>query len=75
MATPFACSYNIFYIYQAIILLFHKAMHPPSLFLSLSVHLSLFLYVLPHPIFLISCLSLRFGGVDVFFLQSKVLCS
>ena len=27
MATPFACSYNIFYIYQAFILLFHKSLH------------------------------------------------
>ena len=41
VATPFACSLNIFYIYQAFILLF-KALHPPSLFLSLSVPLSLF---------------------------------
>ena len=41
MATPFTCSFNIFYIYQAFILLFHKALHPPSLFPSLSVHLSL----------------------------------
>ena len=40
--TPFACSFNIFYIYQAFILLFHIA--PSSLpFLSLSVHMSLFL--------------------------------
>ncbi len=71
MATPFACSFNIFYIYQAVILLFHIALHPP--FLSLSVHMSL--SVAPHPVFLISGLSLRFGDVDVFFLQSKVLCS
>ena len=49
-------------------------MHPPSLFLSLSLHLSLFLWY-PHPVFLISGLSLRFGDVEVFFLQSKVLCS
>ena len=72
MFTPFACSFNIFYIYQAFILLFHKALHPPALFLSLSVHLSL--SVVPHPMFLLSGLSLRFGDVDVFFLQSKVLC-
>ena len=44
-------------------------------FLSLYVHLSLSLSVIPHPAFLISGLSLRFGDVDVFFLQSKVLCS
>ena len=41
MATPFACSYNMFYIYQAFIFRFHKAPHSPSLLLSLSVHLSL----------------------------------
>ena len=46
MATLFACSFNIFYIYQPFILLLHKALHPPSLFLSLSVHLSLFLWYL-----------------------------
>ena len=34
------------------ILLFHKALHPPSLFLSVSVQLSL--YVVPHPVFLLS---------------------
>ena len=45
MATPFACSFNIFYIYQAVILLFHIALHPP--FLSLSVHMSLSLSVVP----------------------------
>ena len=72
MATAFACSFNIFYIYQAFILFFHKALHPPSLFLSLSVHLSL--SVVPHPVFPISGFSLRFGDVDVFFLQSKVIC-
>ena len=60
MATPFACSFNIFYIYQAFILLFHKTLHPPSLFLSLSVHLPLSLTIcVPH---------LRFGDVE-----SKVL--
>ena len=50
------------------------ALHPP--FLSLSVHmsLSLSLSVVPHPVLLISGLSLRFGDVDVFLLQSKVLC-
>ena len=31
--------------------------------------------MVPHPVFLTSGLSLRFGDVDVFFLQSKVLCS
>ena len=52
------------------------ALHPPSLFsLSLSVHMSLSLSVVPHPVFLISGPSLRFGYVGVFFLQSKVLCS
>ena len=53
MATPFTCSYNIFYIYQAFSLLFHKALHPPSLFLSLSVNLSLSLSlsVVPHSVF------------------------
>ena len=44
----------------------------PSLFLSLSVHLSL--SVVPHPVFPISGLSLRFGDVDVFFMKSKVIC-
>ncbi len=73
MATRFACSFNIFYIYQAVILLFHIALHPP--FLSLSVHMSLSLSVVLHPVFLISGLSLRFGDVDVFFMQFKVLCS
>ena len=53
MATPFACRFNIFYIFQVFILLFHKPLHPdPFLFLSLSVHLyislSLFLwYTIP----------------------------
>ena len=37
------------------------------LFLSLSV--------VPRPVFLISGLSLLFGHVDIFFLQSKVFCS
>ena len=41
----------------------------------LSGHTSLSLSVVPHPVFLISGISLRFGDVDVFFLQSKVLCS
>ena len=36
---------------------------PP--FLSLSVHMSLSLSVVPHPVFLNSGLSLRFGDVDV----------
>ena len=44
---------------------------PPSFYLVLSICLSL--AVVPHPVFLISGLSLRFGD-DVFFLQSKVLC-
>ena len=47
-----------------LILLFHKALHPPSLFPSLSVHLSLFLSVIPHPVCLISGISLWFGDVD-----------
>ena len=65
MATPFACSFNIFYIYQAVILHFHIALHPLfSLFLS--IYLSPSLSVVPHPVFLISGLSLRFGDVDVF---------
>ena len=70
MTAPFACSFNIFYIYQAFILLFHKALHPPSLSFCLSS-----LYVVLHPVFLISGISLWFGEVDVFFLQSKVVCS
>ena len=37
-------SVNIVYTYQAFILLFHKAPQPPSLIISLSVHLSLFLW-------------------------------
>ena len=52
---------------------FFIALHPP--FLSLSVHMSLYLSVVPHPVFLISGLSLRFGDVDVLFLQSKVICN
>ena len=32
------------------------------------------LSVVPHPVFLISGLSMRIGDVNVFFLQSKVLC-
>ena len=53
---------------------FVAALHPP--FLSLSVHLSLSLFLwYQNPGFLISGLSLRFGDADVFFLQSKVLCS
>ena len=49
---------------------------PP--FLSVSVRLSLCLSslsVVRHPVFLISGLSLRFGDVGVFFLQSKVVCN
>ena len=69
MATPFACSFNIFYIYQALSLFFIKhCILPPSFSLFLSICLALFLY--PIPFFLLSCLSLRFGDVNVF---SKVL--
>ena len=57
MAAPFACSFNIFYIYQAFNLLFHKALHPPS-------------SGVPHPVFLICGLSLQFGDVGV---QSSLL--
>ena len=57
MAAPFTCSFNIFYIYHAFILLFHKALHPPSPFLSLSVHLSLFSFCGTPSRFLISGLS------------------
>ena len=39
------------------------------------VHMCVSLSVVPHPVFQISGLSLRFGDVAVFFLQSKVLCS
>ena len=56
----------------ASILLFHKALHPISLFLSLCLA---FLSVVHHHVVQISGLSLRFGDVDVFFLQSKVICS
>ena len=72
-----ACCFNIFYIYQAFILLFHESLHPPSPFslpLCPSVCLSS-LSLVPHPVFLIRGISLRFGDIDVFFLQSKVLCS
>ena len=48
----------------------HEALHPPSAFLSLSV-----VGGLSQPVFLIRGLSSRFGDVDVFFLQPKVLCS
>ena len=71
--SPLASTF--FYIYQAFILLFHKAPLPLSLSLFLSICLSLSFSVVPHPFFLNSGLSLRFGDVDVFFLQSKVLCS
>ena len=48
----------------------------PLPFLSLFLSICLYsLSVVPHPVFLTSGLSLRFGDVDVFFLQSKVLCS
>ena len=42
---------------------------PPSFSLLLSICISL--SVVPHPVFLISGLSLRVGDLDVFFLQSK----
>ena len=46
----------------------------PSPYFSLFLFLCLSsLSVVPHPVFLISGLSLRFGDVDVLFLQSKVL--
>ena len=47
------------------------ALHPYCL--SLSIHMSLSLSVVSHPVFLISGLSQRFGDVDVFFVQSTVL--
>ena len=53
----------------------HSTASPFSLHLCPYVSLSLSLSVVPHPVFLICGLSLRFGDVDVFFLQSKVLCS
>ena len=65
-------SVNIYYIYQAFILLFTK--HYIPLLLCISVHLSLSLSLVPHPVFLISGLSQRVGDVD-FLLQSKVLSS
>ena len=67
----------IVYIYQAFILLFHKALtlHPYSSLSSSPPPLSLSLSVVPHPVFLIRGLSLRVGDVDVFFLQSKVIYS
>ena len=77
MATPFACSFNIFHnIYNCIRLLSSFFIKHCIHHSSFSVHLSLSLSlsVVPHPVFLISGLSLRFGDVDVFFLQSKV-CS
>ena len=40
-----------------------------------SVHMRLSLSVVPHPVFQISGISLRFGDVAVSFLQSNVLCS
>ena len=56
---------------------FHITLHPHFLSLSdhMSLSLSLSLSVVPHLVFLISGLSLRFGDVEVFFLQSKFLCS
>ena len=45
---------------------FYKALHPPSIFLSLSICLSS-LSVVSHPVFLICGLSLLFGDIDVFF--------
>ena len=68
-------------IYQAFILLFpmiKHCIHPPgSLFLSFCPSISLPLslsFCDTHSVFLMCGLSLRFGDVDVFFLQSKV-CS
>ena len=58
-------SFNIFYIYQALCTFLIKHSFCPPVSLS----------VVPHPVFLISGLSLRFGDVDVFFLQSNILCS
>ena len=65
----FTCSYNIFYIYQAFILRFHKALHPPSRFLSPSFcpPASLFFCGTPSR-YLTSGISLRFRDGDVFFL-------
>ena len=71
LAAPFTCSFNIFYIYQVFILLFHEALHSPSFSLFLSLCLSS-LSVVPHPVFLISGLSMRFGDVDVFSCNPKL---
>ena len=64
--SPVVSTLSINIISQAFMLIFHDRLHPSF---------SFFLYVVLHPVFLISGLSLRFGDVDVFFLQSKVLCS
>ena len=42
--TTFACCFNIFSIYQAFILLFHKALHPPSTFSLFLSGICLFLW-------------------------------
>ena len=64
---------NIFYIYRAFIVLFHKALHPPSFFLSICLS---FCGTPSHFLITGSGLSLRVGHVDVFFvrvfLQSNV---
>ena len=53
----------------------HCTLPPLSLCFCPPVSLSLFSFCDTHPVFLISRLSLRFGDVDVFFLQSKVVCN
>ena len=56
----------------------HCILPPQTLSLPLSLSfcqsVSLSLSVVPHSVFLIGCISLRFGDVDVFFWQSKVIC-
>ena len=48
---------------------------PPCFCIILSTCRSLSLSVVPHPIFLISGMSLRAGDVNIFFLQSTFLCN
>ena len=75
MATPFACSSPFSTCIRVLSSFFTKdcILTPHfSLFLSMCLSLS---FCGTHPVFLISGLSLRLGDVDVFFLQSKVLCS